>query len=76
MHLELLSYRLRAVAVAVVLTAAGCAGSSTPADEPPTEQPERSIDEPSPEELAERPCSNPGWEEPPPEPVSLEETEQ
>lgn len=66
-------YLFAALAVALMATA-GCA-SATPDDEAPTEQPRQAAQE-DVEQLAENPCSDPDWDEPPPEPVSLEEAEK
>ena len=78
MTMSLLAYRARtAIAAAALLLAlvlsTGCPGNGAVDDAVPTEQ---QTESPDSSELQEHPCSNPNWDEPPPQVTSLDDEEE
>ena len=59
----------------IVAGALGCGGADVKEDESPAESPVVYEDAPEPDRLADAPCGEPDWSEPPPEVISLEEDE-
>ena len=55
--------------------AIGCGGGEVVDDEPPTEGPVVYEDGPDAQQLADAPCGEPDWSEPPPDIVPLKDAE-
>lgn len=64
-----------AVGLFVLVMASGCSTTPDVDDEQVTEEPAAEAEGPEADQLADNPCGNPDWDQPPPEVTSLSDSD-